>query len=122
MTKQSLIPSAIANMKATMNKLLDTNGDGTVDMKDVKERSAAVASEVKEKTVTYITAALGLVAGLAWNEAIKAAIEIYVPLGADSVAAKFVYALVMTLLLVGMSMILVRLAKKTSEEKEAEKK
>lgn len=105
-----------------MKKLLDTNGDGDVDFLDVKARSAAVANEVREKMVTYITAALGLVVGLAWNEAIKAAIEAYFPLSDDSVTAKFIYALAMTVLLVVMTGVLVKLAKKTSEEKEAEKK
>ena len=101
-----------------INKLLDADGDGHVDVKDLKKQSKTVANEVREKTVTYISAALGLVAGLAWNEAIKAAIEAYFPLGADSVTAKFVYAIAITLLLVVMTTLLVQLAKKTSKEKE----
>ncbi|MDP2650808.1 MAG: DUF5654 family protein, partial [bacterium] len=45
-------------------------------------------------------AALGLVVGLAWNEAIKSAIEYLFPLGQNTMAAKIIYAAVMTIILV----------------------
>lgn len=67
--------------------------------------------EVKEKTVGYIIGAFGLVAGLAWNEAIGAVIENYVPLGKEGVLAKFIYAIAITLLLVLITRYLIKLSK-----------
>jgi hypothetical protein len=52
--------------------------------------------ETKAKTFGYISAALGFVAGLAWNEAIAAAIDALFPLAKDTVAIKFLYAVVVT--------------------------
>lgn len=66
----------------------------------------------KKQILSYITAAFGLVAGLAWNEAIKALIEYIFPLSQNSVWAKFIYAIVMTLVVVLISLYLVRLFKK----------
>lgn len=54
----------------------------------------------KGKTIGYVSAALGLVAGLAWNDAIKSAIEAVFPLGTGSIWAKFIYALLVTVAVV----------------------
>ena len=56
--------------------------------------------EIKGKVVGYIAGALGLVAGLAWNEAITALIDTLFPLSKDSLWIKFVYALLITLFVV----------------------
>jgi hypothetical protein len=56
--------------------------------------------EVRTRTFGYISAALGLVAGLAWNEAITAMIEKLFPLSKDTVAVKFFYAIAVTLAVV----------------------
>ncbi len=56
--------------------------------------------------------ALGLVAGLAWNEAIKALINHLFPLDANSILAKFVYAVVITGVVVIVGIHLARLSKK----------
>jgi hypothetical protein len=45
--------------------------------------------ELKKQTLGYIVGALGLVAGLAWNEAIKAFIEFLFPLSQDTLLVKF---------------------------------
>ena len=63
---------------------------------------------VKEKALKYIMAGFGLVAGLAWNDAIKGLIQELFPLGRDSIFAKFVYALLVTLILVLVSVYLVK--------------
>ncbi len=68
--------------------------------------------EVKEKTLGYILAALGLVAGLAWNEAITALINTIFPLGKDTLLAKFIYAIVITIVLIVVTMWLVRIFNK----------
>ena len=61
---------------------------------------APLGSEVGEKVRGYIFAAFGLVVGLAWNEAIKAAIEYLFPLSKNTLFAKFFYAIVLTLFIV----------------------
>ncbi|MCX6763392.1 MAG: DUF5654 family protein [Candidatus Moranbacteria bacterium] len=75
----------------------------------IKEESRAIKQEVNKKLVTYITAGFGLVAGLAWNEAIKAFIEYFFPLKADTLLAKLIYALAITLVLVLISVYLARI-------------
>ncbi|OGZ69815.1 MAG: hypothetical protein A3D35_00900 [Candidatus Staskawiczbacteria bacterium RIFCSPHIGHO2_02_FULL_34_9] len=62
--------------------------------------------EVREKTIGYILAALGLVAGLAWNEAIKGSIDSIFPNSGNGLFVKFFYAVVVTLIVVIISMYL----------------
>lgn len=73
-----------------------------------------VRKEVRIKTVGYILAAFGLVAGLAWNDAIKSLIEQLFPLDKDSIWVKFIYAAIITIIAVMISIYLVKFA----EEKE----
>lgn len=68
-----------------------------------------IKGEVKAKTFGYISAALGLVAGLAWNDAISSMIEAAFPLSKDTVAVKFVYAAIVTIAVI----ILVKLLDRT---------
>lgn len=65
--------------------------------------------EVRERIVGYLAAAFGLVAGLAWNDAISAFIQYFFPLGREGVWAKFVYAGVLTTVVVIVSMYLARM-------------
>ena len=69
-----------------------------------------IRSNVKEKTLSYILAAFGLVAGLAWNEAVKALIEYFYPASQNNLTAKFLYAILVTLIVVIISTYLVRLS------------
>ncbi|MDO8620594.1 MAG: DUF5654 family protein [bacterium] len=82
----------------------------------VKEEGKALRREVRERTLGFITGGLGLVAGLAWNDAIKALIEYIFPLGKDSIPAKFVYAVLISIIVVALSVYLVRLLK-TEDDK-----
>ncbi len=69
-------------------------------VKKIRKESEELRREVRRRTVTYITAALGLVVGLAWNEAIKSVIEYLFPLSQNTMAAKITYAAVITIVLV----------------------
>ena len=86
---------------------------------DLKEKfvsqSKELGDEVKTKTLGYILAALGLVSGLAWNEAIKAIIEKFFPLDANGILAKLIYAVVITLIAVFISVYLLKLEKKDAK-------
>jgi len=64
--------------------------------------------EIKRQTAGYMTAALGLVAGLAWNDAIKSLIEAFYPFAKDGVFAKFFYAILITIIVVFISISLLR--------------
>ena len=61
--------------------------------------------------------ALGLVAGLAWNDAIKALIEKILPLGNGSIIAKFIYAIIVTILAIILTHWLLKLI---GEDKETQ--
>lgn len=75
------------------------------------KESKELQREVRRKTMTYIAAALGLVVGLAWNEAIKAVIEYLFPLGQNTIAAKLIYALLMSVILVFVTVYVLRESK-----------
>lgn len=83
--------------------------------KQAKERAERVAREVREKVAGYLLTAFGLVAGLAWNDAIKQLIELLYPLENNSLMAKFIYAFIITTLVVIVSILIVKYGK--SEEK-----
>lgn len=68
--------------------------------------------EVREKTTGYILAAFGFVAGLAWNDAIKALIEEVFPANQGNLTAKFVYAFGVTLILVFVTIYFTRVLKR----------
>jgi len=70
--------------------------------------------KIKSQTSGYIVAALSLVAGLAWNDAIKALIAILFPLDTSGVLVKFAYAIIVTLVVVIASFYLLKLPDKTS--------
>lgn len=76
----------------------------------IKEEQEKLGREVREKTVGYIVASLGLVAGLAWNDAIKTTIEYVFPLSLNSVWVKIFYAFLITIIIVLVSKYLVRIA------------
>lgn len=80
----------------------------TTKFKNIKEKQARLRKEVIEKTVGYILAAFGLVAGLAWNEAIKALIENSFPLDRNGVVIKFIYAVLATVIIVTATIIFVK--------------
>ena len=74
-----------------------------------------IQDEIRTKTLSFITAAFGLVAGLAWNDAIKALIEYLFPLDKDSLLAQFTYAIVLTIILVIVTIYLSRIFKKQED-------
>jgi hypothetical protein len=77
-------------------------------LKEIKDKSAELESSVREKTVGYITAAFGLVAGLAWNDAIKSLIETFFPGKSGGVFAKFGYAFLITAVVVLITRALIK--------------
>jgi uncharacterized membrane protein YdbT with pleckstrin-like domain len=72
------------------------------------EQSKRLSSEAHERTMGYIAAALGLVAGLAWNDAISTLITQLFPLDRGNLIAKFVYAVIITAVVIFATTIIVR--------------
>lgn len=74
----------------------------------IKKEGSKLSREVRERTTVYIVSALSLVAGLAWNDAIKSMIEYAFPLSDSTITAKLIYAVLMTLFIVVITVYMVR--------------
>ena len=81
----------------------------------IKGESGKLTKAVRHQSFTYIVEGLGLVAGLAWNEAIKSLIEFLFPAKQNDVLAKFVYAFLITVAVVFITSYLGRLLKEKEE-------
>ena len=71
---------------------------------DIKLRA-----EIRERTLGYMLAAFGFVAGLAWNDAIQASIGYLYPLPENTLPAKFLYAIIISIVVVLISVSISRL-------------
>ena len=78
------------------------------------EKARQAAKAVKKKRITYIGAGLGLVIGLAWNDAISGLISYFYPDNSNSIIAKLVYAVVVT---VFVGLVLFYVEKSLEEDK-----
>jgi hypothetical protein len=58
-------------------------------LEQLKKETREVRGEVREKVAGYILTALGLVAGLAWNDAVTALFKEIFPLDQNSLLPKF---------------------------------
>ncbi|MDP2709193.1 MAG: DUF5654 family protein [bacterium] len=83
----------------------------------IREESSKISREVRERTFGFVITAFSLVAGLAWNEAIQSLIRSIFTVGKDSVLAKFIYAVLMTLILVVITIYLSRVFGKEGKDK-----
>lgn len=80
-----------------------------------------MTKEYLEKVIELVTAAFGLVAALAWNEAIQDLIQSYFPKD-DGLSGKFIYAIVITTFAVWVTTSLARLHDKVIKKEEQAKK
>lgn len=81
-----------------------------------RQELKAMESKLREQTMGYVTAAFGLIAGLAWNDAVKTLIEQVFTLKGNTILAKFIYALVLTIILVLVSVYLNKLVKGSDQQ------
>jgi hypothetical protein len=72
-------------------------------LNNIKEKGEEVGEKFREQTAGYITAALGLVAGLAWSDAVKGLIEHLFPISKDTVLVRFIYAIIITMFVIIVS-------------------
>lgn len=73
-----------------------------------------IQRELQERTIGYVVGAFGIVAGLAWNDAIKAFIEYAVPLQQNTLILKFIYAIAVTVVVVLVTAYLTRVMHKNN--------
>ncbi len=78
----------------------------------VRQEGKKMRDAMRQQTIGYITAALGLVAGLAWNQAIQALISRFFPNSKSSLTALFIYAIAVTVLVVVLTTYIVRIFQK----------
>ncbi len=90
-------------------------------MSEEQKEQKALTVEILEKVSSLATAGLGLVAALAWNDAIKGLFEYVLPKG-SGVAAQFAYAVVVTVIIVIVTIRLGRLTDFAKKQLEKEKK
>jgi len=81
----------------------------------MEEKSTAFRIQVLETMATLITAGFGIVAALAWNEAIKKLITEYIPNTDSQTMGLFIYAVVVTVIVVAASMLVSRSLAKLKE-------
>ena len=79
----------------------------------LKQEGKKLSLEARQRTVGYIEGSLGIIAGLAWNEAVKALIEYLIPVSSNTVLAKFIYAVTMTIIIVLVTVYLTKILKKS---------
>ncbi len=88
-----------------------TNNNKSEPLKKIKEEIKEVKREFKEKMITLILSGFGLVAALAWNEAIKTLFETLFPKKSELIG-KFFYAVVVTIIVAIVSLQLRKIAEK----------
>jgi uncharacterized membrane protein YidH (DUF202 family) len=78
-------------------------------------KSTTLKQEVMDKIAALVTAAFGLVAALAWNDAIKAVFkEVFGT--ADAVGPMLIYAIMVTIIAVILTIVVARAAAKAKNE------
>lgn len=78
---------------------------------ELKEKEKDLRKEIKKQTVGYVLTALSLVAGLAWNQAIQSLVNQFFPTKGGSILANFVYAIIITVIIVVVTISLLRFKK-----------
>lgn len=97
-------------------------GDGDTKVKIDKRRLAKeLRAEATKTFSTLFTSAFGLVAALAWNEAVKDAIDRYIAPG-EGLKSKLIYAMLVTLLAIIISYQMGKLAAHYKIEEDNEDK
>jgi hypothetical protein len=90
------------------------------DDEQVGKEEYKLSAEVLDKFAELITFALGLVAALAWNEAIQQLFTQLLGEAGGALAAKFVYAVIVTLIVIFATIAVSRAAER-AKQREAER-
>lgn len=71
--------------------------------------------EFRTRTVGFIATALGLVVGLAWNDAVASFIQVVFPIDKNTIIAKFIYAILLTVVVVTAISLLMKFVEENGE-------
>ncbi len=82
------------------------------NLNNLKEEQKKLRVEVWGRLIVSLLAAFGFVVALAWNDAIKSAIDYYFPLGTSGLVPKFIYAVALTIGVAILGFYLSKLATK----------
>lgn len=77
----------------------------------MKDQVKDIRGQVATTVATLVTTAFGLIAALAWNEAIKAIITTYFPTG-SGITGLLIYAILITIIAVLATIIIARVIAK----------
>ena len=77
-------------------------------LKEIRETE----KEVREKMITLILGGFGLVAALAWNDAVQALFNYLFPKSGGGLVGKFFYAIIVTIFVVVVSLRLKKISEK----------
>jgi hypothetical protein len=86
------------------------------------EKEEALTGEILDKFSQLITTALGLVAALAWNDAIQTIFQEFLGTAGGAIAAKLFYALLVTLVVIFATIAVSRAAERTKKLEEEQNK
>jgi hypothetical protein len=78
--------------------------------KNIKKEIEETKRELKKQTITLILGGFGVVAALAWNEAIKSFFETFLP-KENALIGKFFYAILVTIIVAILSSRLTKISK-----------
>ena len=81
-----------------------------------------MTGEILDKFSQLITTALGLVAALAWNDAIQYVFQQYLGTAGGALAAKIFYAVIVTLLVIFATIAVSRAAERAKKLEEEQNK
>ncbi|MFA5926068.1 MAG: DUF5654 family protein [Parcubacteria group bacterium] len=88
------------------------------EKKDARSEDEKVHILLVEKIVTLMTGAMGLVAALAWNDAIRKLFErVFGTQGSGDITAMFIYAAVVTTAVVFITYRLTKIVEKVKRKK-----
>lgn len=85
----------------------------------IRKKVSGLGREVTAQVLNLMTSSFGLVAALAWNDAVQSAFKEYLPTSSD-IPAKFIYAILISVLIVFVTMNLTKLANAAKGKKEGE--
>ncbi len=80
-----------------------------IPLSTIKDKGKELEAKVRKQTIGHIVTAFGLVAGLAWNEAIKSIIDHFFPGDKETIWAKLGYAFLITIVVVILSVYISKL-------------
>lgn len=89
-----------------------------MDLKQTSQNIKETNKQIITQTLGFISSAFVLIAALAWNEAIKELITQYLPAGSGLIS-KIIYAVLVTILAVIVTMRLSKLGEKINPKEES---